>query len=244
MKRKRVVYLGAKAIGLECLRIVSELKDSLHFELAGVLTNSRGEDIRHLCRKNHFPLLESLDDFLNTPNVDLAVSVQYHEILKTQHIKHAGLIVNLHMAPLPEYRGCNQFSFAIIDGASTFGTTIHLLEEGIDSGPIIAERRFSIPPDIWVSKLYELTFKESVELFRETFPILLEAQPEAVAQETLLAARGSQLHFRREIEELKCLDLSWDKARLEKHIRATYMPGFAPPYFVCAGKTFNIVTEK
>ena len=63
------------------------------------------------------------------------------------------------MAPLPEYKGCNQFSFAIIDEVNEFGTTIHEIEASIDSGPIIAEKRFFINNNLWVKDLYELTEK-------------------------------------------------------------------------------------
>lgn len=243
MSRTRVVFLGSKKIGLECLRILCELQEPLRIDIVGVLTNVRGAEMRDFCGAHSLPLLGSLEEYLSTPDVDIGISVQYHEILKKRHIEHAKLIVNLHMAPLPEYRGCNQFSFAILDRVSTFGTTIHLLEEGIDSGPIIAERRFAVGPDVWVNDLYLKTFTESVQLFRETLPSLVSGDFRPIAQESLIEARGTQLHLRREIEEIKKLELSWGKEKLERHIRATFMPGFSPPYFFCSGVKIGVVAE-
>ena len=72
------------------------------------------------------------------------------------------------MAPLPEYRGCNQFSFAIVDGKKEFGTTLHKMEEGIDNGDIIAESRFDIPENCFVKELYELTYKTSRSNYSKT----------------------------------------------------------------------------
>jgi methionyl-tRNA formyltransferase len=243
MTSTRIVYLGSKCIGLECLKILCELQEPLGIDIAGVLTNTRGSDIRDFCKERDLPVLASLEEYLETADVDIAISVQYHEILKKCHIAHAKLVVNLHMAPLPEYRGCNQFSFAILDGASTFGTTIHLLEEGIDSGAILAERRFAVKPNVWVEDLYRETFDESVLLFRESLPSLVSGDICPIAQEALLEARGTQFHLRREIEDIKKLDLSWSKEKLERHIRATYMPGFSPPYFFCSGTKMGVVAE-
>ena len=244
MNTRRVVFLGSKRIGLECLRVLCDSQESLGFHIVGVLTNQRGSDIRNLCAERCLSELHSLDEYLRVPKVDLAISVQYHKILKREHIDHAKLSVNLHMAPLPEYRGCNQFSFAIIDGASHFGTTIHKLEEGVDSGAIIAERRFRIDPSVWVSELYERTFEESLLLFRSALPALLEGTFNTVSQDALIADRGTSCHYRSEIEEIKKLDLSWPEERIQRHIRATYMPGFSPPYFVCAGKKVQLLVAE
>ena len=166
---KKVVLLGAKNIGYECLKILNENSDRLNYKIVGVLTNSKGDEIRKYSNDNNIRLLDSLEDYLSLDEVDIALSIQYHEILKKEHIKKAKeLTINLHMAPLPEYRGCNQFSFAMINKDKVFGTTIHKLEEGIDSGDILFEDRFDIPIDCWVEELYNITFKKSVNLFRNS----------------------------------------------------------------------------
>jgi len=230
---KQVVFLGSKEIGLKCLDILNQKSKDLNYEIAGVLTNSRGKKIIDFCKNNNIRLISSLNEYLNLPKVDLAISVQYHEILKKIHIDKADEItVNLHMAPLPEYRGCNQFSYAIIEGVKEFGTTIHVLEEGIDSGSIISEKRFGISDDIWVDELYNLTFEKSIELFKETLPKLITGDFNPIPQSDYLSFRKTAIHFRKEINDIKQIDLDWPKEKIEKHIRATYMPGFKPPYFI------------
>lgn len=228
---KIVVFLGSKKIGYECLKHLYNNKNKFDVELIGVLTNIRGKDVIEYCKKKSIRVINSLDDYLKIDSCDIAISVQYHEILKKQHIQKAKeIIVNLHMAPLPEYRGCNQFSFAIINGDKEFGTTIHRLEEGIDSGPIMFEKRFPIPNSCWVEELYQITFDKSVELFKESLPHLLSGNYELKPQKSFSDKRTTSLHYRKEIEEIKKIDLNWSKDRIERHIRATYMPGFSPPY--------------
>ncbi len=242
---KNIVYLGAKAIGLECLKILEKNANRLDYKIIGVLTNNRGEEIKKYCETNKLPLIDSLEEYLNlTEKVDIAISVQYHKILKKEHIEKAkDITINLHMAPLPEYRGCNQFSFAILDGVNEFGTTIHRLEEGIDSGGIIKERRFKISKNIWVRELYEKTFNESLMLFKETLPNLISGEYKVVQQKYFLKERKTSLHFRKEINDIKIIDLNWPMEKIMKHVRATYMPGFEPPYFIFDGKKIYFKRE-
>ena len=138
--------------------------------------------------------------------------------------------INLHMAPLPEYRGCNQFSFAIVNGDQEFGTTLHQMDPGIDSGGILFERRFPIPENCFVDELYQVTFDHSVEMFETSLPLLVAGEYNIIPQETLLEERTTSLHFRKEIQQLKEIDLDWPQERILRHLRATAMPGFPPPY--------------
>ena len=230
---KTVVFLGSKNIGYECLKHLYNNQNNLDVELIGVLTNIRGGKVIEYCREKSIMVIDSLDEFLKINSCDIALSVQYHKILKKQHIQKAKeIIINLHMAPLPEYRGCNQFSFAIINGDKEFGTTIHRLEEGIDSGAIMFEKRFPIPDDCWVEELYQITLDKSIELFKESLPQLISGHYELKPQKSFLEKRTTSLHYRKEIEKIKKVDLNWSKDRIERHIRATYMPGFEPPYTI------------
>jgi methionyl-tRNA formyltransferase len=241
---KKIVLLGAKNIGYECLKILNGNSDRLNYKIVGVLTNSRGDEIRKYSNDNNIRLLDSLEDYLSLDEVDIALSIQYHEILKKEHIKKAKeLTINLHMAPLPEYRGCNQFSFAIINKDKVFGTTIHKLEEGIDSGDILFEDRFDIPIDCWVEELYDITFKKSVNLFRNSIDKIINLDIKPIKQMEYMKNRSCSIHYRNEMNKLKIIDLSWSKDVIERYIRATYMPGFEPPYFLLNNERVYIKRE-
>lgn len=233
MSKQSVLFLGAKPIGYQCLAYLIQNQEELGIQIDGVLTNDHknfqtSESVSQLAEKNHITVYNNLD---NLPTCDYLISVQYHEILKEKHITRARkLAVNLHMAPLPEYRGCNQFSLAIIDNKKEFGTTLHQIDTRIDHGGIIAEKRFPIPADCWVHTLYDLTYEASVELFTTTMPAIFSDNYSITPQHTLEEIRGSALHFRKEIQSLKQIDLQWDADKIKRHIRATYMPGFEPPF--------------
>ena len=233
--KKKIVYLGNKNIGYNCLKLLHKNSDILNFEIIGVATSNYNNLMKNFLNKTGLNILS-----YEIPNCDIIISVQHNKILSKKEINKAReRAVNLHMAPLPEYRGCNQFSFAIIDEVNEFGTTIHEIEASIDSGPIIAEKRFFINNNLWVKDLYELTEKESLTLFEETLPILISGDYNPINQNDLLNKRKSSFHFRDEIDKLKNIDLSWNEKKIKKYIRATMMPGFENPYTEIAGKKIH-----
>lgn len=237
--QKKIIFLGSKPIGYECFSFLIAEKDNLNIEIAGLLTQSRKEfegksNLAELAALHGIPLFDTPDDI---PDADILYSVQYHEILKQNQIdKAAQIAVNLHMAPLPEYRGSNQFSFAILDNKKEFGTTIHKIDTRIDHGDILFQKRFAIPDGCWVNQLYQLTFEASLTLFKETLPNIVRGEYSATKQAELESKHGTSLHFRNEAASIKQIDLTWDKEKIERHIRATSMPGFEPPYTIINGE--------
>jgi len=236
--KTKVVFLGSKPIGYQCLDYLIRHQEDLQVEIIGVRTQLRKEfsttqDLGKLAQAAGIPLLPSLDLL---PECDLIYSVQHHELLKATHIAKASKIaVNLHLAPLPEYRGCNQFSFAILDQAAEFGVTIHTIDTRIDHGDILFETRFLIPPDCWVADLYQITEEKALALFRESLPDLLRGHYTRTPQ-SAFTARSSSLHFRNEITTLKCIDLNDSREKIERILRAVSMPGFEPPYCMINGE--------
>ena len=244
MHPKRILFLGSKPIGYECLKYLIAQKEALNLEITGLLTRTRkefgaGHDLALLATENNIPLLNDLDEL---PACDIIYSVQYHQLLKEEHIARASEIaVNLHMAPLPEYRGANQFSFAILDNRKEFGATIHQIDSHIDHGDILFQKRFSIPDECWVNELYDLTYEASIKLFRQTLSHLVKGIYNGVPQDALKATHGSNLHYRNEMEALKLINLQWDSEKIERHIRAVSMPGFEGPYCFINGKKVHFV---
>jgi methionyl-tRNA formyltransferase len=239
MVPKKVIFLGSKPIGYTCFAYLVSQKDVLNIEIIGLLTQARkefgdGHDLTALAASNHIPVISSLAEM---PECDLLYSVQYHQILKGADIAKAKqAAINLHMAPLPEYRGSNQFSYAIIDDKKEFGTTIHLMDTRIDHGDILFQKRFPIPEACWVKDLYDLTFDASVELFIETLSDIISRNYTPTPQQQLEEKYGTSLHYRAEAGSIKQIELGQDKPTIEKYIRATSMPGFEPPYCIINGE--------
>ena len=238
----KIAFLGSKEVGYSALNYLINNANNLDVELVAVLSNDRklNEDdksVIQLAKTHHIQVLNSADELTEICEIDFLISVQYHEILSQKHIDCAKkLAVNLHMAPLPEYRGCNQFSFAIIDGAEEFGTTLHVLESGIDSGDILFESRFPLSNKETVSTLHQKTTSESITLFENSISDILTGNYTVKPQKTFYNLRPQSFHLRNEINDIKIIDLSWDEDKIDRYVRATYFPPFPSPYAVIDGE--------
>lgn len=239
MNKQTITFLGAKDIGAYCLHYLLSNSNALYIEVKAVVGRKNNvldseRTVVDLAEEHNIPLLESVNDI---PETDYIISVQHNEILKAKHIERAKqLAINLHMAPLPEYRGCNQFSFAIIDQAKEFGTTLHVLDTGIDSGDILFERRFEIKENAWVEELFLQTLEESKMLFEQNIGHIIRGEYIRKPQAALEAERGTSYHFRKEINTAKIIKEDWPLEKKKRHIRATFKEGFEPPYSIINGK--------
>ncbi|MCS6955812.1 MAG: hypothetical protein NZM44_05600 [Candidatus Calescibacterium sp.] len=245
---KTIIFMGSKPIGFDALSFLIEKQIEYSIQILAVFTNDNkrfdsSKSVKELAISKNISVFDDLSYLENLPNVDIIICVQYHQILKEHHIKKAKQIaINLHMAPLPEYRGCNQFSFAILNGDKEFGTTIHKIDLGIDSGDILFEKRFEIPPKCYVKDLYDITYQKSIELFKEKIFEIIDGRYEFIPQSSI--NKVPKTYYRKDIENIKKINWDeWSKEKIELHIRATGMPGFEPPYAIIAGKKVKFVVE-
>jgi methionyl-tRNA formyltransferase len=83
---------------------------------------------------------------------------------------HGG--INYHPSLLPKYRGGSAINWAVISGETETGVTIHQIDEGVDTGPIILQEKVVIDPDDTVKSLY----------FDKLYPLGVKMIAEAVAR--------------------------------------------------------------
>jgi methionyl-tRNA formyltransferase len=105
------------------------------------------------------------------------------------------------------------------------------------------QKRFPIPANCWVNDLYRLTYNASIKLFQQTLKHVVDGNYKPVPQQLLESKYGTSLHLRSEMAELKAIDLNWSKEKIERHIRATSMPGFEPPYCFVAGEKVHLTVQ-
>jgi phosphoribosylglycinamide formyltransferase 1 len=90
----------------------------------------------------------AIGDWLVEREVDLIVLAGYMQLLDPQFVRRfAGRIVNVHPALLPAFPGLDAVGQALAHGVRVTGVTVHFVDEGIDSGPIILQRAVPIPDD-------------------------------------------------------------------------------------------------
>src|SRR6185436_15537929 len=89
-----------------------------------------------------------LRDALVATGAELAVVVAYGKILPPAVLEALPRgCINVHGSILPRYRGAAPVQWAVIHGETETGVTIMQLDEGMDTGPTLLERRVAIDPD-------------------------------------------------------------------------------------------------
>lgn len=79
-----------------------------------------------------------LMEHLDACSVDMVVLTGYMRILSSSFVKHyRNRILNIHPALLPSFRGMDAFSQALDYGVKWTGTTVHIVDEDVDHGPIV-----------------------------------------------------------------------------------------------------------
>lgn len=90
----------------------------------------------------------AIADWLASREVDLVVLAGYMQLLDPAFVRRfAGRIVNVHPALLPSFPGLDAIGQALAHGVRIAGVTVHFVDEGVDSGPIILQRAVPVPPD-------------------------------------------------------------------------------------------------
>jgi methionyl-tRNA formyltransferase len=119
--------------------------------------------------------------------------------------------INLHGSLLPKYRGAAPIQWAVANGDAFTGNTTMLLEEGLDTGPILLQQTVEIAPDQTAIDLFEILAKAGAPLVVETLAGLaagtLHPQPQNHSGATfapLLDREDGRMDFaRRTAIELK-----------------------------------------
>jgi methionyl-tRNA formyltransferase len=82
--------------------------------------------------------------------------------------------INLHASLLPKYRGAAPIQWAVAMGEKVTGNTTMLLEEGLDTGPILLQREIAIAPDQTAADLFDVLARDGAPLVVETLSALRE----------------------------------------------------------------------
>jgi phosphoribosylglycinamide formyltransferase 1 len=90
----------------------------------------------------------ALGDWIEERGADLVVGAGYMQLLSRSFVaRFRNRIINVHPALLPSFPGLDAVQQAIDHGSKVTGVTVHFVDEGVDSGPIILQRAVPIPPD-------------------------------------------------------------------------------------------------
>lgn len=153
---RSVVLCGKGRLAKQCLAWFQQRRDWGHWVVTDVVNSADSSELHP----------DAWDHHKAVGGADLLLSVQYDRIFRQSDLVKFKRCLNIHYSPLPRYRGMRPVNWALKNGERVHGVTIHEIDEGIDTGPIVAQTTFSINP--WVDEVddvYRRCEFEGMELF-------------------------------------------------------------------------------
>lgn len=144
--------------------------------------------IKILAASKNIPVSQptSLKSFVlpvtETP-VDLHIVAQYGKIIPKNIIEAPKFgTLNVHTSLLPKYRGASPIQFALVHGETETGVTIMKMDEGMDTGPTLLQKKISIFPDETYLELNDRMADLGATALLETIPQYIDGTLKPVLQ--------------------------------------------------------------
>jgi phosphoribosylglycinamide formyltransferase 1 len=90
----------------------------------------------------------AMGDWIEEGGADLVVLAGYMQLLSEAFVRRfRNRVVNVHPALLPAFPGLDAIGQALGAGVEVTGVTVHFVDEGVDTGPVILQREVAVPTD-------------------------------------------------------------------------------------------------
>lgn len=208
MTLPRVGFVTAVEIGAACIDTIAEMGGRL--ELVVTLSETTAPrksgrvDVAAVAREHEFPLMTVAHindaaplEAIRESGLDWLFVVGWSQIVGPKVLatpQHGA--IGAHPTLLPAGRGRAPIPWTILRGLDESGVTFFVLDEGVDSGPIIAQDRFSIAADETATTLYAKVIASHRRMMRTVWPMVVaenvQRQPQNEALATYWAKRNPE----------------------------------------------------
>ncbi len=233
----RVLLLADGEVGA---KILTFLINNYAEDLALIVTTQVNE-IYRIAQENDIPVaLFDENEILSKLNsgIDLGILAWWPKIIKSPLLDLPILgFINTHPSLLPYNRGKHYNFWALVEQAP-FGVTLHFVDSGVDTGPIVAQREIHYDWCDTGETLYKKAQTAMFELFQDTYPLLRNGQFESKPQDI----HAGSFHRASELEPASKIDLDSNyRARdLLNLLRARTFPGHPGCWFEEGGSRYEI----
>ena len=222
-------FLGSKELGLEILRAMFRISPN-SISVVAALDDSRDSrgclDLYHqFCEQAGLPLRVitkngDLEGVINDFKPNICIVNGYYRILKAPLLARfpAGCL-GIHGSLLPRYRGGSPLVWSIINGDKESGISLFYFDEGIDTGDILAQKRFEIGENETIGDILNKVRQLSVELIEEYYlQILAGTAPRSVQDHS----KATYAAMRQPSDGQ--IDWKWNAEQVNNFIRAQTTP--------------------
>ena len=116
-------------------------------------------------------------EYLKEKKIDLVVLAGYMRILSPYFIRtYKNKIINIHPALLPSFSGLHAQRQAVEYGVKISGCTVHFVEEGVDSGPVILQKSVEVKASDTEESLAEKILKEEHQIYPRAIQLFCQGR--------------------------------------------------------------------
>ena len=225
----RIVFLGTPTFAVPFLKALVQASRAAHFWVVGVVTQpdrpqGRGRKPKPSAVKLEADLLglptlqpdrirnnPAAIEFLAQTRPDLLMVVAFGQLLPVSFFDHPPLgALNIHTSLLPKYRGASPVAHALMNGETETGITLMKLDEGMDSGDILAQSRIQIGKDATTGEVEQVLAKKGVGLMLRDISPYARGELRPVAQNPEEATLAPRI-------EKKDARIDWNRSNAEIH---------------------------
>ena len=232
----KILLMANKAVGSKVARHLIEQGHSI---VALFLTEDNNSENADLIKITQLPenlifrnkRAHNIESVVSSiPEFDYLITVYWPYIIKGALIDRIGTnSINFHPAMLPQNRGWYPHVFNILNGRKA-GVTLHVINNGADTGPIWAQREIKVLDEDTSDTLYYRLQDEIYQLFVETWPKILNKEIEPKEQDETNASYNS-INEVEKFNEIK-LDKNYSGKELINILRARTFGDFGYAYFI------------
>ena len=133
-------------------------------------------------------LVSILEKYKVTPQNGLICLAGFMRIMSPEFIKHyKGRILNIHPAILPSFPGLHSQKQAVEYGVKYAGCTVHFVDEGVDTGPIILQSVVKVKEDDTEETLAKRILKQEHKIYPKAVKLFAKGKIKIVGRKTILS---------------------------------------------------------
>lgn len=240
----RVIVLANNWVGWKVCQYLQKQNDTI--VALGLAEKTKQRYAEKICssvsviKKNIFTPEKLRDpefvESLRLLKADYLITVYYGYILAPRVLSVARLgAINFHYGYLPFNRGMHATVWPFIEGTPG-GVALHFMDNGIDTGDIVARMPIEIEPVDTAYTYYEKTRKAMYNLFRQEWPNIKKGKIRRITQQS--THDTPTFHYGKEIDTLDPIDLkkSYTGEELINRLRARSYPDRYYSYYIKDGK--------
>lgn len=131
----------------------------------------------------------ALADWVESRGADLVVLAGYMQLLSEPFVtRFRNRVVNIHPALLPAFPGLDAIGQALAAGAEVTGVSVHFVDEGVDTGPVIAQQEVPVPPGRGREELEAAIHAVEHRLYPEAIRMIAEGRVRIEADDPSVVA--------------------------------------------------------